>query len=136
MTNREFSTGSRRDSDDGKPPFSKLMWTALEEVAQVHKYGDDHYGVGNWRKGQPLTSTIDSAIRHLQKTLKGKDYDSRSKRLHAAHAAWNCLLVVHQQLYPDYYAELDDRIDDFGDWINERFAATDLAKGLEKGRHK
>jgi hypothetical protein len=113
--------------------MSKLMWTALEELAFIHKYGDEHYGVGNWRKGQPVCSTVDSTARHLKKFVTGEDIDDRSNRMHLGHAAWNCLLLIHQMKYPEKYAHLDDRIDDFGEWVNEVFAATDEAKRLSAG---
>lgn len=134
MADRYFSTGSRRDCDDSKPKFSRLMWTALEEVARVHEYGDSHYGRGNWRKGQPITSTIDSGMRHAKAVLNGEDRDPKTNLLHAAHAAWNMLLVVHQQLHPAKYAALDDRMNDFGDWICKEFAETDAAKQAERGK--
>jgi hypothetical protein len=132
---RFFSTGSRRDNADNKPPFSKVMWEALREVALVHKYGDDHYGMGNWRKGQPFSSPIDSALRHIEKTLNGEDKDPDSGQYHMAHAAWNCLFLLHMLIHYDYYGhQLDDRLDFKGDWHNEEFAKTALAKLLEAGK--
>lgn len=130
---RVFTTGSRRDSADGKPPLSKLPWTALSEVAFVHQYGDDHYGIGNWRKGQNMSTFLDSCDRHKAAFAKGEDYDPKSGRHHMAHAAWNCLIALHQSLYPDRYAELDDRMTDFGEWVNELFAQTEQAKLLVAG---
>ena len=130
---RFFSTGSRRDSAEGKPPLSKLPFTALGEVAFVHQYGDDHYGIGNWRRGQTMTTFIDSGMRHAKDALRGEDFDPKSGRYHLAHAAWNMLIALHQSMYPEKYAELDDRMDDFGEWVNEMFAQTELAKRLEAG---
>ena len=134
MTTRTFRTGSKRDTNANKPPLSKLMWTALEEVAFVHQYGDEEYGEGNWRKGQPLKSTIESAIRHLKAVLKGEDKDPKSGYLHSAHAEWNCGLITHQLKHAEHYAELDDRMDDFGNWVNPKFAETEEAKKREKGK--
>jgi len=134
LTARNFSTGSRRDSAEGKPPLSKLMWKALREVAFVHLYGDTHYGQGNWRKGQPYSEASNSMLRHWDAFFNdGEDIDPTSERYHTAHMAWNALFLLHMQLHPEYYAECDDRMDAFGDWVNEAFAQTDTAKELEKG---
>lgn len=142
---RNFSTGSKRDSAKGKPPLTKLMWKALEQVAFVHAYGDRHYGQGNWRKGQPFSEASNSMLRHWNKFSNyGEDYDedwtdeegnlrSGSGLLHTAHMAWNALFLLHMQLHPAYYAECDDRMDAFGEWVNETFADSDIAKQLEEG---
>jgi hypothetical protein len=141
---RKFNTGSRRDSDLGKSPMSKLMWQALKYLALIHKYGDSHYGMGNWRKGQPYSSPSDSMLRHYEAFSQGEDYDidwvddqgiehKGSGLLHSAHMAWNALFILHMQLHPKQYATCDDRLDAFGVWVNETFAQTELAKELEKG---
>jgi hypothetical protein len=121
------------------------MWKALEEVARVHKYGDDHYGQGNWRKGQPFSEASNSMLRHWHKFFNyGEDYDedwidedgnnrNGSGLLHTAHMAWNALFLLHMQTHPEYYAGCDDRMDAFGDWVNETFASSDIAKKLEAG---
>jgi len=144
---RNFSTGSKRDSAKGKPALSKLMWKALEEVARVHEYGDDHYGQGNWRKGQPFSEASNSMLRHWNKLFNyGEDYDEDwideegnlrkgSGLLHAAHMAWNALFILHMQLHPEYYTKCDDRMDAFGEWVNKVFANSDIAKKLEKGEN-
>lgn len=133
MKDRKFSTGSRRDSATGKAPLSRLMWDALEEVARVHEHGDKHYGMGNWRKGQPFSSPMDSLLRHYVAISRGEDIDPKSGRYHAAHLAWNALFILHMTIHYDHYAKLDDRLDFKGDWLSEQFAKTDLSRQLEKG---
>lgn len=133
MPDRFFPTGSRRDTDEGKPPMSKLPWTALGEVAFVHRYGDSHYGVGNWRKGQFLSTYADSCQRHWRAFLCGEDRDLKSSCYHLAMAAWNTLCALHQVIHSKRYAHLDDRIDDFGNWVNAEFAKTETARELERG---
>lgn len=133
MPDRFFPTGSRRDTDEGKPPLSKLPWTALGELAFVHKHGDGHYGVGNWRRGQFISTYVDSAGRHLAAFMRGQDRDLKSGCFHLAQAAWNILCALHQIIHSSRYAHLDDRVDDFGDWVNPEFAKTDTARELEHG---
>lgn len=129
---RVFPTGSRRDNA-GKPPLSKLPWTALGEVAFVQEYGDGYYGIGNWRKGQTMSTFLDCSDRHVAAFTRGEDMDPKSGKPHLAHAAVNLLYALHQQIHAKHYANLDDRIDDFGNWVNETFAQTDAAKLLAAG---
>lgn len=142
---RQFNTGSKRDTAKGKPPLSKLMWDALCEVARVHEYGDRHYGQGNWRKGQPYSEASNSMLRHWKAMFcDGEDYDRNwvdedggvhngSGLHHSAHMAWNALFILHMQLHSGHYTQCDDRMDALGDWSNDFFAGTDMAKELEKG---
>jgi len=130
---RYFSTGGRRDSAEGKPPLSKLAFSSLCEVASVHQFGDDHYGAGNWRKGQPTSVLLDCVYRHLAAFTRGEDLDPKSKLSHLAHAAWNVLVLIHQTVcYPEEYRQLDDRMDDLGRWVSDAFAETPSAKALSK----
>ena len=134
MSDRFFVTGSRRDDDNGKPPLSKLPFAALREVALVHKYGDAHYGMGNWRKGQPFSVLSDSMLRHWEAWfVHGESRDPKSGLHHLAHCAWNALVLLYQCVY--YRPELDDRLSWNGDWLSTEFAKTPLAKKLERGEN-
>lgn len=135
MKDRVFSTGSRRDSDKGKPQMHRLMWKAIAEVSKVHSYGDHHYGEGNWRKGQPASVICDSAMRHLFAWMDGENYDGKSKLNHLLHFAWNALYLVWQFAVPwdiasrnNPYLELDDRMDYKGEWVSLIFDDTPAGK--------
>ena len=88
----EFSTGSRRDSREGKGRFDLLfmgMPEALRRLAVLLERGAAKYGERNWEKGQPISRYIDSAVRHLHHAAQGHvDED------HLIQAAWNCLAAV------------------------------------------
>ncbi len=130
---REFSTGSRRDTAEGKSPLSKLPFKALKDVALVHEYGDNNYGVGNWRKGQRFSVLSDSMLRHWEAWFTCmEEEDPKSGLHHLAHCAWNALVLLYECLY--YRPELDDRIIEDGSWYSEKFAKTVLAKQLEDPR--
>lgn len=132
MHDRHFSTGSRRDNDSDKPPLSKLPFAALREVAHVHKYGDDHYGMGNWRKGQPFSVLSDSMLRHWEAWfVHGEERDPKSGRHHLAHCAWNALILLYEVIF--YRPDLDDRLTWDGEWHSKEFAKTPQAIELEKG---
>lgn len=103
---REFSTGSRRDSDEGKGDFSELPTGPLRRLAKHFQHGAIKYGKGNWLKGQPLSVYYNSAFRHLLSMHEGAmDED------HAAACAWNVFAFMEtaQRILDGRLpAELDD----------------------------
>ena len=66
--------------------------TAILEVSILYKQGLEKYGERNWEKGIPLSSYINSAVRHLMKYLRG-DVDERHDRAFL----WNLLCAVWTQ---------------------------------------
>ena len=106
---QEFSTGSRRDSRQGKGRFDLLfmgMAEALRRMAVLLERGAVKYDERNWEKGQPISRYLDSAVRHLHRAAQGQvDED------HLVQAAWNCLAAVetlHRIKNGQLPAELND----------------------------
>jgi hypothetical protein len=89
---QEFSTGSRRDTRDGKGRYDLLPPHAIFRLARHYENGAKKYGPHNWLKGQPISRYIDSAIRHIFKYLEGHTEED-----HAIAAAWNMLAVVQTE---------------------------------------
>ena len=92
--------------DQGKIPWHMLPRDALEEVIAIFQMGAAKYGEGNWLQGLPWLRVWDAAQRHLWAWRSGEDLDPESGRSHLAHAAWNCLALLH---YLESHPELDDR---------------------------
>lgn len=129
MSNREFTTGARRDTAEGKQSVWRGMWEAFFKIADIHDHGDLEYGEGNWRKGQPASQVFSSLQRHLIAWFTGEDYDKKSKLYHLLHAGWNMLFLIHMfVIYRGHYEELDDRMTFKGDWLNPNFARTNEAE--------
>ena len=63
--------------------------TAILEVSIHFEEGARKYGENNWQKGIPVSSYIDSAIRHYLKWLRG-DTDERHDRA----VIWNLMCCV------------------------------------------
>ena len=103
----DFATGSKRDTQDGKPRFDLIPSGPLYRLAMVYSRGAKKYGEYNWVKGQPLTRYFSSAMRHLMAWSIGlRDED------HLAQAAWNIFAIIHTEMMleaGDYPKELDDR---------------------------
>ena len=96
----EFSTGAVRDMHEGKGRMDLLPWYGILEVAKHCENGAKKYGEHNVDKGIPLHSLLDSAARHLAKTIAGmKDED------HLRAAAWNILWALNQRTT---HPEMDD----------------------------
>lgn len=110
---REFSTGSRRDVADGKGRFDLLPFITLRRDAIHYENGAVKYGDHNWRKGQPISVYLSSAIRHIVKYALGwKDED------HLAAARWNLASIMETEEMikrGKLPKELDDRYPDLLD---------------------
>jgi len=86
---QEFTTGSQRDTRDGKGRFDLIPPESLRRLALVFERGAVKYGDRNWEKGQPLQRYIDSALRHLNSFQAGDREED-----HLAQAAWNCFAYI------------------------------------------
>lgn len=92
---REFSTGAVRDmSNADKGDFSLLPWEVIWDLAKHYSRGLEKYGRDNWRKGIPVDSYFDSAIRHLMKHHLGHDDED-----HAIACLWNVACMIWEERY-------------------------------------
>jgi len=96
----QFPSGAVRDSQEGKEQYvESISWTALRRYAQYMTSTASRYGAGNWRKGIPIESYEDSAMRHIQKYLVNK-YEGGSLEPEVDHLAavlFNVLGIMHEQ---------------------------------------
>ena len=67
-------------------PFS------LARIAGVNERGAIKYGERNFELGQPISRYYDSAMRHLNQYLMGKDDED-----HIAQCGWNILAIMHTE---------------------------------------
>ena len=76
----------------------KIRETMVLELACHYEDGCKKYGVNNWKKGIPVSSYIDSAVRHLLKYIRG-DQDERHDRAFC----WNIVCAMWTiENKPDY----------------------------------
>jgi len=89
---QDFSTGSVRDTREGKGRFDLIPPTALRRLAQHYENGSRKYGDRNWERGQPLSRYLDSALRHINEWREGwRDED------HLTAAVWNLVCLIHTE---------------------------------------
>ena len=82
----EFSTGAERDMHEGKGDMVSIPWESILRLSRNYEAGAKKYKRWNYRKGIPVSSFIDSAVRHLAKYQCGEDDED-----HLAAAAFNVL---------------------------------------------
>lgn len=83
---REFDSGAVRDMAEGKGRCDLLPACAIIRLSKHYEAGAIKYEPRNWEKGLPMSSFIDSALRHILKYLDGQTDED-----HLTAAAWNVL---------------------------------------------
>lgn len=105
----QASSGGLRDNK-GKPRLSLVPTSLRRAVSQViwksSIEGGGKYPMHNWRKGLPWTEVAESAMRHIDDFIDGKDYDKESGLHTLYHAACNLAFLIE---YLETCPELDDR---------------------------
>lgn len=86
---REFETGAVRDREEGKGRYDLLPFLAIRRLAEHFEAGAKKYSERNWEKGIPISSFIDSALRHLSKFILGENDEP-----HLVAALWNIACAV------------------------------------------
>lgn len=89
---QEFTSGSRRDTREGKGRYDLISPMALRRLALVLERGAAKYGDRNWEKGQPMSRYIDSAFRHLVQYMEGDRTED-----HLGQALWNVHAALHTE---------------------------------------
>lgn len=91
---REFETGAVRDMSEGKGLMVVMPAAALLRLSRHYEHGAKKYGKFNWQKGIPVSSFMDSALRHIMKYLDGWDDED-----HLAAAAFNILGAMEMEAH-------------------------------------
>ena len=104
---RQFNTGSVRDSAIGKPRIDLIPTSTLIKLGIHYANGASHYGDNNWKKGQPISSYLASFERHYNQFKMGITDEN-----HLISALWNLIAIdwtldaIKSGRLP---SELDDR---------------------------
>ena len=88
----EFETGAVRDMHEGKGDFVAMPADALLRLSKLYEAGAKKYGRFNYLKGIPISSFMDSALRHIYKYLAGWDDED-----HLSAAAFNILGAMQME---------------------------------------
>lgn len=97
---REFGeNGAVRDMSEGKGDMASVPWEAVLRLSRHYEEGAKKYKRWNFRagKGIPISSYLDSAMRHLAKYMCGCDDED-----HLSAAAFNVLgAMLVEETHPD-----------------------------------
>lgn len=83
--------------DDGKNRWDLLPFDAVEKVVEIYTFGAAEYGENTWQNVEEERYWA-ALLRHICAARKGEKFDEKSKKLHIAHAAWNCLALIWIEL--------------------------------------
>jgi len=86
--------------DQGKPEFSLLVPSVLEEEVKVLTHGKEKYGAYSWQKVEGWRERYLSAcLRHIFAWMDGIDNDAETGLSHLAHARCNLmfLMALHEK---------------------------------------
>ena len=87
-----FETGAVRDMHEGKGDMASLPNSAILRLSKHYESGAKKYGRWNYTKGIPVSSFLDSALRHIFKYLDGWDDED-----HMSAAAFNILGAMEME---------------------------------------
>jgi len=109
--NRQFDTGSQRDDDTNKPLPSHLDAYVRLRYGYLLRQGANHYEKGNWRKGQPTETALESLHRHLAKFEINLYNGDEQDEDHLSAIIFNVILIMKNEekegiLVDKYYKKL------------------------------
>lgn len=95
--NRVFESGSKRDSDDNKPLVNHLDSYLRLRVGYRMRDGANKYDKGNWRKGQPTETALESLNRHLAYYEENLNNGVEQDEDHLAGMIFNIQLIMQNE---------------------------------------
>ena len=87
-----FESGAVRDMHEGKGDMVSLPNSAILRLTKHYESGAKKYGRWSYTKGIPVSSFLDSALRHIFKYLDGWDDED-----HMSAAAFNILGAMEME---------------------------------------
>lgn len=104
VNSKEKGSGARYNA--GKPDFSLIPMTTLEDEIRVWEYGAKKYAAWNWTKGMAWSVPFACLMRHMAAWQRGEECDPESGLPHLAHAMCNLRMLTY---YSQFYKEGDNR---------------------------
>lgn len=87
---KSFGDGAAvRERASGKGRYDLIPPEALKALAHIFELGAEKYDDRNWERGMPMSTCVDSALRHLTKLLAGEQDED-----HASLALTNLAMLV------------------------------------------
>ena len=90
--------------DAGKIPYHLFPLDAFEEICKVMDFGAKKYAERNWEQGMSWSRVARSMLSHFISMCKGIERDEESDIPHAAHMAWNAIVLLAYTLRPKLHS--------------------------------
>lgn len=88
----EFPSGALREPKEGKGRYDLISPVAMRRLALTLERGAKLHGDRNWERGMPISTYLQSALRHIFQYLDGMiDED------HLSAAFWNLMAAMHTE---------------------------------------
>jgi len=94
VTQYEYN-GQAMRANNGKAQYSMLDLGCLKPCVEVLEYGANKYARNNWKKGMPISSILDSLMRHISDLQTGKSVDDESGLSIIGHIQCNALFLAN-----------------------------------------
>jgi hypothetical protein len=94
---RRFPTGSKRDNDFDKPLVNHLDAYLRLRFGYLLKQGANKYDKGNWKKGQPTETALESLHRHLAKFELNLQNNIEQDEDHLSAIVFNVMLIMKNE---------------------------------------
>ena len=86
----QYPGGATRDRAPGKGRYDLLSPFFMEAMAKHAEKGAVKYEARNYEQGMPITTSLDSAMRHLTQFAQGDDTED-----HILAVAFNAMMIWH-----------------------------------------
>ena len=94
---KEYDSGAKREDKTGKGRCDLLPACSILRLAKHYEAGAVNHGDRNWEAGLPISSFMDSGLRHILQYLDGDNSED-----HLAAAAWNiCGAMWTEEKHPE-----------------------------------
>ena len=90
--------------DAGKIPYHLFPLDAFEEICKVMQFGAKKYAERNWEQGMSWSRVARSMFSHFIAMCRGEQNDEESNLPHAAHMAWNAIVLLAYTLRPKLHS--------------------------------
>lgn len=94
--------------NQGKPQYSMVDLTCLEQCARVMEFGANKSARDNWKKGMPISKILDSLLRHIGQLQAGEWFDQESGLPHIGHIQANALFLGNKNNFVDIELKSDE----------------------------
>ena len=79
---------------ENKANINKIYPKFIEEIGKVLDYGDNKYGLMNWKKYENINELTSALMRHSNQFNSGDMFDEESGYSHLSHIASNCMMLM------------------------------------------